>query len=78
LQEAETEALEAREHAAHVIHDAEPGLYLEFEGPPGVDLKLESLEKSSGFSLHVFSNTQRRLPAAASHATKSWWTGLSR
>lgn len=48
LRDALTQALtesEANRTATDIsVHGAEPGLYVEFESPPGVDLKLESLE----------------------------------
>src|SRR5580704_7708079 len=44
LTQARTES-EANRTATDIsVHGAEPGLYVEFESPPGVDLKLESLE----------------------------------
>ncbi len=44
LSTAEREAQEAREALDISVHSAEPGLYIQFESPPGVELKLESLE----------------------------------
>jgi hypothetical protein len=44
LTEAQRQA-EANRAAVEIsVHGAQPGLYVEFESPPGVDLKLESLE----------------------------------
>ena len=44
LMEAQRQA-EANRAAVDIsVHGAQPGLYVEFESPPGVDLKLESLE----------------------------------
>ena len=44
LTEAQRQA-EANRTAVDIsVHGAQPGLYVEFESPPGVDLKLESLE----------------------------------
>src|SRR5258708_5293070 len=46
------EALERRGAVGPQIEQALSGIYLEFESPPGVDLKLESLEsKQSGIQL---------------------------
>ena len=51
LIDAQREALERRETVAAQA-GAGPGIFLEFEAPPGVDLKLESLEnKRSGIQL---------------------------
>jgi hypothetical protein len=44
LTTAEHEAEEAREALDVTVHGAEPGVYIQFESPPGVELKLESLE----------------------------------
>lgn len=44
LQSAEKEAAERRATAGLTVHGANPGLYVEFESVPGIDLKLESLE----------------------------------
>jgi hypothetical protein len=44
LTEAQREAEAAREEVGIFVHGAQPGLYIEFESPPGVELKLESLE----------------------------------
>jgi subtilase family protein len=44
LSTAEHEAREARESLDITVHGAEPGIYIQFESPPGVELKLESLE----------------------------------
>ena len=44
LTEAQREAEAAREAVGISVHGAQPGLYLEFESPPAVELKLESLE----------------------------------
>lgn len=41
------------------MHGAEPGLYIQFESPPGVDLKLESLEnRSRGIELVAVQDLQ--------------------
>lgn len=44
LTEAEREADLDRTAIGIAVHGAQPGLYVEFESPPGVELKLESLE----------------------------------
>lgn len=44
LRDAHQEAQERRQAADIEVHGAEPGLYVEFDSQPGVDLKLESLE----------------------------------
>ncbi|MDG4601479.1 MAG: S8 family peptidase [Defluviicoccus sp.] len=44
LTEAEREAEADRTAIGIAVHGAQPGLYVEFESPPGVELKLESLE----------------------------------
>jgi hypothetical protein len=44
LSAAEREAQEARETLDIMVHGAEPGLYIQFESPPGINLKLDSLE----------------------------------
>jgi hypothetical protein len=44
LRDAQRQAQERRRAAAVVVHGAEPGLYIEFDSQPGVELKLESLE----------------------------------
>jgi hypothetical protein len=41
---AEREAQQAREQIGVTVHGAEPGVYIQFESPPGVEMKLESLE----------------------------------
>lgn len=44
LKEAREESAENRESIGVVVHGAEPGLYIQFESPPGIELKLQSLE----------------------------------
>jgi len=44
LTTAEREAQEAREALDVTVHGAEPGVYIQFESPPGVEMKLETLE----------------------------------
>ena len=41
---AQREASASRDSLGISVHGAEPGLYIQFESPPGVPLKLESLE----------------------------------
>jgi Subtilase family len=62
LSTAEHEAQEARDALAITVHGAEPGIYIQFESPPGVQLKLESLEdRRQGIELVA---VQRALTAA--------------
>jgi hypothetical protein len=52
LSRAQREITGRREEIGIVVHGAEPGLYIQFESQPGVDLKLESLEdKRRGIEL---------------------------
>jgi len=44
LKQAQEEAADNRESLGIVVHGAEPGLYIQFESPPGIELKLQSLE----------------------------------
>lgn len=44
LHEAQTDSTRGREELGIRVHGAEPGLYIQFESAPGVELKLESLE----------------------------------
>ncbi len=44
LVNAERESLESRQAVGIRVHGATPGLYVQFESPPGIDLRLESLE----------------------------------
>jgi len=44
LVNAEREAQESRQSVDIQVHGATPGLYIQFQSPPGVELKLESLE----------------------------------
>jgi hypothetical protein len=44
LQHAAAQASECRAATGIKVHGAEPGLYIQFESPPGIELKLESLE----------------------------------
>jgi hypothetical protein len=47
LEAAVEDARERREEAGVVIEGAEPGVYLDFESPPGFDLQLETLDPQS-------------------------------
>lgn len=52
LREAERESAQEREALGITVHGAEPGLYIQFESVPGVELKLDSLEdKRQGIEL---------------------------
>lgn len=44
LQRAQEEAVERRAELGVTVRGAQPGLYIQFESPPGTELKLESLE----------------------------------
>ena len=44
LANAERESQESRQAVGIRVHGATPGLYVQFESPPGIELKLESLE----------------------------------
>ena len=44
LRQAEEEASQRRATTSITVHGAEPGLYIQFESPPGIELRLESLE----------------------------------
>ena len=59
LTQAQAESEASRTATDITIHGAEPGLYVEFESPPGVDLKLESLEdRRRGIELVAFHRAQ--------------------
>jgi hypothetical protein len=59
LTQAQVEAEASRTATDITVHGAEPGLYVEFESPPGVDLKLESLEdRRRGIELVAFHRAQ--------------------
>lgn len=60
LRQAERETAEEREELGIAVHGAEPGLYIQFESVPGVDLKLESLEdKRKGIELVAVQTIER-------------------
>ena len=59
LTQAQAESEASRTATDITVHGAEPGLYVEFESPPGVDLKLESLEdRRRGIELVAFHRAQ--------------------
>ena len=59
LRTAEREALSRRDTTKISVHGAEPGIYVQFESPPGVDLKLDSLEdRRQGIELVAFTQVQ--------------------
>jgi len=59
LTQAQAESEASRTATDITVHGAEPGLYVEFESPPGVDLKLESLEdRRRGIELVAFHREQ--------------------
>jgi hypothetical protein len=61
IQQAEREASEEREELGITVHGAEPGLYIQFESVPGVELKLESLEdKRKGIELVAVQTVEKR------------------
>ena len=56
---AEIEATERRAATGIAVHGAEPGLYIQFESPPGVELKLESFEdRRKGIELVAVKSVQ--------------------
>ena len=60
LQQAERETTEERKELAITVHGAEPGLYIQFESAPGVELKLESLEdRRKGIELVAVQTVER-------------------
>ena len=59
MTQAQAESEASRTATDITVHGAEPGLYVEFESPPGVDLKLESLEdRRRGIELVAFHREQ--------------------
>lgn len=59
LRHAGRETVEEREELGITVHGAEPGLYIQFESVPGVDLKLESLEdRRKGIELVAVQNVE--------------------
>src|SRR5919204_2921404 len=64
LSTAEREAQEARETLDITVHGAEPGLYIQFESPPGINLKLDSLEnRKQGIELVAVQQSAEEEPA---------------
>ncbi len=60
LQQAERETAEERKELGITVHGAEPGLYIQFESVPGVELKLESLEdRRKGIELVAVQTVER-------------------
>lgn len=60
LQQAERKTAEERDELSITVHGAEPGLYIQFESVPGVELKLESLEdKRRGIELVAVQTVER-------------------
>ena len=60
LLQAERETKQSRDAVQVSVHGAEPGLYVQFESPPGIELKLESLEsRPSGIELVAAQRVQR-------------------
>lgn len=60
LRNAERETIERRDELGITVRGAEPGLYVEFESPPGIDLKLESLEnRRKGIELFAVRTIER-------------------
>lgn len=52
MAQAQRQAMESRSALGVTVHGAEPGLYIQFESPPDIGLKLESLEnKKMGIEL---------------------------
>src|SRR5437899_201083 len=52
LNQAQRDTQATREQRAITVHGAVPGVYVQFESTPGIDLKLESLEhKSKGIEV---------------------------
>ena len=52
LEAADTEAVELRQQTPLAVEGSHPGRYIEFEGPPGVDLKIDSLDlRGSGIEV---------------------------
>src|SRR2546427_12345204 len=55
LSAAQREVSNSRDALGISVHGAEPGLYIQFESPPGVTLKLESLDdRRKGIELVAF------------------------
>ena len=52
LETANTAAVEMRQQTPLTVEGAHPGRYIEFEGPPGVDLKIDSIDlRGSGIEV---------------------------
>jgi len=61
LRDAQQQEQTRRQGAEIVVHGAEPGLYVEFDSQPGVDLKLESLEHKA-IGIELVSVTRQEAP----------------
>ena len=60
LLRADRDVKKEREEQGVTVHGAEPGLYVQFESQPGVELKLESLEdRVSGIELVAVQDVER-------------------
>jgi len=60
LLRADRDVKKEREEQGVIVHGAEPGLYVQFESQPGVELKLESLEdRVSGIELVAVQDVER-------------------
>ncbi len=65
LETANTEAVEMRQQTPLAVEGAHTGRYIEFEGPPGVDLKIDSLDlQGSGIAV-VAVHPRREVDQAA-------------
>jgi hypothetical protein len=60
LLQADRETRKERDGLGISVHGGEPGLYIQFESPPGVELKLDSLEdRRKGIELIAVQNIER-------------------
>ena len=60
LLRADRDVKKEREEQGVIVHGAEPGLYVQFESQPGLELKLESLEdRVSGIELVAVQDVER-------------------
>src|SRR5690606_8425812 len=56
---AERESIASRQRQPIAVHGAAPGVYVQFDSPPGVELKIESLEdKRKGIEVVAVRTTQ--------------------
>lgn len=70
LETANTEAVEMRQQTPLTVGSAHPGRYIEFEGPPGVDLKIDSLDLQ-GSGIKVVAVQPRREADQAATAQRA-------